>query len=261
MVASLYCLIVLSLALVAAAVLNFADPAGDAHGDGGYILPLRPPVSAEALDLRSFSVEREGQTTRLTVGYGGQQNPWDLPSGFSAGVTDVYVRTDAGGRRTLPGLRLEALGGGWQYHLQVSGADALLERYTGEKREVLPRPKVRMDGPNLIIETPSLPEGEHAYWVTSSVYTPLSAEGRLAPSNSASASGLQSGSENAPVPVDVLATPGDRRAYTEGRLAAVGQTRDWRLLTLMGLGALGLILTGLATWRAWYLPEEGQVRR
>lgn len=251
----------LSLALVAAAVLNFADPAGDAHGDGGYVLPLRPPVSAEALDLRSLTVEREGQTTRLTVGYGGQQNPWDLPSGFSAGVTDIYVRTDAGGQRTLPGLRLEVTDGGWQYHLRVSGAGALLERYTGEKREVLAQPEVRMDGPNLIIETPNLPEGEHAYWVTSSVYTPLSAEGRLTPSDTASASGLQASSENAPIPVDVLAAPGDRRAYTEGRLAAVGQTRDWRLLTLMGLGALGLLLTALATWRAWQLEGQGQVRR
>ena len=63
------------LTLFAAAALTFADPAGDAHGDGGYLLPQRPAVSAEALDLRTFEAEPLGTGTRFKVGFGGQQNP------------------------------------------------------------------------------------------------------------------------------------------------------------------------------------------
>ena len=240
-----------------AAALTFADPAGDAHGDGGYLLPQRPAVAAEALDLRSFGARPSGSGTRFTVGFGGQQNPWDIASGFSAGVTDIFVKTDAGGRRDLPGLNLRTAGGGWQYHLQVSGAGARLERLSGDELTRLPDPRVRMDGTELVIEAPGLPFGRHAYWVTSSVYTPLSPDGRLVPTATANPSGLQASAARAPVPVDVLAGPGDRRAYTAGVLAAVGQTRDWRLLTLAGLGALGLVLTGLSVWRSWRARDEG----
>lgn len=240
------------MTLVAAATLSFSDPAGDAHGDGGYVLPLRPAVSAEALDLRSFEVEVEGRTTRLTVDFGGHQNPWRLPSGFSAGVTDIFIKTDAGGQRDLKGLGLRTAGSdGWQYHIQVDGARPLLEQVLGSQRRTLTPPEVEMNGTRLVIETDELPTGKHAYWVTSSVYTPLSPDGRMRPDPSPNASGLQALGEGRPVPVDVLAAPGDRRAYTNGTLAAVGQTRDWRLATLMALGALGLGLTGLSVWRSW----------
>ena len=113
-----------------------------------------------------------------------------------------------------------------------------------------------MEGPQLVVSTNALPSGRHAYWVTSSVYTPLSSDGRLHPDPTMNASGLQSAGEGSAVPVDVLAAPGDRRAYTAGVLAAVGQTRDWRLATLAGLGALGLLLTGLSLWRTWRSRES-----
>ena len=235
-----------------AAALTFADPAGDAHGDGGYLLPQRPLVSAEALDLRSFGAQPLGSGTRLTVGFGGHQNPWELASGFSAGVTDIFVKTDAGGERELPGLNLRTAGdGGWQYHVQVSGAGAFLEQLRGERLTRLSPPQVRMEGTELTIDVPQLPFGRHAYWVTSSVYTPLSRDGRLVPAATVNPSGVQANADRGPVPVDVLAAPGDRRAYTEGVLAAVGQTRDWRLTTLAGLGGLGLVVTALSLWRSW----------
>ena len=240
------------MTLLAAAALTFADPAGDAYGDGGYLLPQRPPVPAEALDLRSFEVQGQGTGSVLTVGFGGRQNPWGLSSGFSAGVTDIYVNTDAGGRRELTGLNLRTAGEkGWQYHLRVSGAGAILERVEGDRLVRLPDPSARMDGPTLVVSAPALPFGRFAYWVTSSVYTPLSADGRLRPEPAVNASGLQAPRAGMPVPVDVLAAPSDRRAYTSGVLAPVGQTRDWRLMTLMALGVLGLGLAGVGAWRAW----------
>ena len=245
------------MTLVAAAALSFADPAGDAHGDGGYVLPLRPAVSPEALDLRSFEVEVEGHTTRMTVDFGAHQNPWKLPSGFSAGVTDIFIKTDAGGERDLKGLGLRPAGNdGWQYHLQIDGARQVLEQVQGGQRRVLTPPRVSMNGTRLVIETDRLPTGRHAYWVTSSVYTPLSPDGRMRPDPAPNASGLQAAGEERPVPVDVLAAPGDRRAYETGTLAAVGQTRDWRLATLAALGVFGLGLTGLSVWRSWRLQDE-----
>ena len=245
------------LTLFAAAALTFADPAGDAHGDGGYLLPQRPAVSAEALDLRTFEAEPLGTGTRFKVGFGGQQNPWELASGFSAGVTDIFVKTDAGGRQDLPGLNLRtADGNGWQYHLKVTGAGATLEQVRGEELARLPDPRARMDGTELIIEAPEVPFGRHAYWVTSSVYTPLSPTGRLEPGATANPSGVQANADRVPVPVDVLASPEDRRAYTDRVLAPVGQTRDWRLATLAGLGALGLLITGLSVWRSWRARGE-----
>lgn len=239
--------------LAAAAALTFADPAGDARGDGAYVLPTRPAISADALDLRSLTVTPLERGTRLTIGFGGQQNPWNLDSGFSAGVTDIFVRTTVSGVRTLTGLGLQtAEASGWRYHLRVSGAGGTLERADGpdgETRVTLGAPQVRMDGPNLIVDAAELPSGTYGYWVTSSVYSPLTRDGLLRPSAGAGALGLRASGSRAPVPVDVLAAPGDRRAYEQGVLAAVGQERDWRLSVLLGLSGLGLALAALATWR------------
>ena len=50
-----------------------------------------------------------------------------------AGVYE-FVKTDAGGERSLPGLNLRTAGeSGWQYHVQVSGAGASLEHLRGEQ--------------------------------------------------------------------------------------------------------------------------------
>lgn len=259
------------MTLAAAAALSFADPAGDAHGDGSYVLPARPAISADALDLRSLTVTPLEQGTRLTVGFGGQQNPWNLQSGFSAGVTDIFVRTTVSGVRTLTGLNLQtAEASGWRYHLRVSGAGAALERADGPEggtRVTLSAPLVRMDGLNLVIDAAELPSGTYGYWVTSSVYSPLTRDGLLRPSADAGPLGLRAPTDRAPVPVDVLAAPDDRRAYEGGVLAAVGQERDWRLSVLLSLAGLGLALAALATWRgrqegrAATVPPQGAAPR
>ncbi|MFC5847426.1 glucodextranase DOMON-like domain-containing protein [Deinococcus petrolearius] len=238
--------------LLSAALFSFADPAGDPRGDGRYVLPSRPPVSAEALDLRRFQAGAQGSGMRFTVDYGAVQNPWGLPSGFSAGVTDIFVKTGRGGLDTLSGLNLRAAGGRWQYHLRVSGAGATLEEVPeGSSTPIrLADPAVRRSGTSLVVDA-AVPPGEYAYWVTSSVFSPLTPDGLLRPGTDAGPAQLQAPRANVPVPVDVLAPAGDLQAYVAGTLAAQGEVRDRRPLILTALGALGLVLTALATLLLW----------
>lgn len=238
--------------------MTFQDPAGDARGDGGYILPQRPAVSEAMLDLRSFSVQAVsgpgGRTLRLSVGLSQIGNPWQAPSGYSAGVIDVFVRTSVGGSRTLADTGLQVRGpGGWQYHLRLTGFGSKLEAAPtepGASPTLLAAPTVQVDGTRLVADT-AIPAGKYAYWVTSSVYSPLTPAGLLKPSASRSPLALQASRDDAPAPVDVLAAPDDTLAFTAGTLAPVGQTRDRQTLTLAGLGLAGLLLTLWATVRVW----------
>jgi hypothetical protein len=238
--------------LLTTTLLTVPDPAGDARGDGGYILPRQPAVTAEALDLRSFSAAPQGSGMRFKVSFGQIGNPWNAPSGFSAGVTDIFIKTGPGGRQTLADTGLRARSGGWQYHLRVTGFSSTLERVTDQEDGVqsLSAPTVRIEGTELVIDT-AVPPGSYAYWVTSSVYTPLSTGGVLRPSGGTGPASLQTGRANAPTPVDVLAPAGDPRAFTDGTLAPVGETRDRASLLLAGLGGLGLLLTVGATVAIW----------
>ncbi|SMB91928.1 glucodextranase DOMON-like domain-containing protein [Deinococcus hopiensis] len=240
------------LTLLTAALLTFADPAGDARGDGGYLLPTRPAVSAEALDLRAFRAEGQGAGSRFTVELGRVENPWGLPDGFSANVTDIFVGSALGGQRELDALNLQATTGGWTYHLRVTGGGSTLT-YAPEgngPEETLTTPVVRVQGNALVIDA-AVPPRRWAYWVTSSVYSPLTPDGLLRPVAAPGDTHLQAARDDAPVPVDVLGAASDTSPFTRGILAPVGQTRDDRLLILAALGGLGLLLVVLATLRVW----------
>ncbi|MFD1730583.1 glucodextranase DOMON-like domain-containing protein [Deinococcus malanensis] len=201
------------LPLLTAALMTFQDPVGDARGDGGYILPQRPALTEPMLDLRSFSVQTVNQsgrrTMRLIVGLGEIGNPWQAPSGFSANVTDIFVRTSVGGSRTLGDTGLQVRGpGGWQYHLRVTGFGSTLHAAPtepGGPSVLLAAPTVRVEGTRLVIDT-GIPAGRYAYWVTSSVYSPLSSGGVMQPSESTSPLALQAARAGGPSPVDVLAS-------------------------------------------------------
>lgn len=243
------------LTLLTAALLTLSDPAGDARGDGGYILPTRPTVSADALDLRRFEAEPQGSGMRFRVGLGRIENPWNASSGFSANVTDIFVGSAQGGQRTLDTLRLNAAGGGWTYHLRVTGFGSTLERVAANGEgptslTALPAPTVRVEGTDLVVDA-AVPPGEYAYWVTSSVYSPLTPDGVLRPGTTPGPTVLQAGRADAPVPVDVLLPSGDPAPFTEGTLPAVGETGDTRPLILAAVGGVGLLLVSLATLRLW----------
>ncbi|WP_245872832.1 glucodextranase DOMON-like domain-containing protein [Deinococcus planocerae] len=246
----------MSLLLLTAALVSFPDPAGDARGDGGYLLPTRPAVSEDALDLRGFRAEPQGQEMRFTVELGRIENPWGAPSGFSAGVTDIFVKTGVGGVRTLDHLRLNVTGtGGWTYHVRVTGFGASLRRAPedGGPPTTLTAPTVRVEGTGLVIDA-AVPPGDYGYWVTSSVYSPLTPDGVLRPVTTPGPTALQAGRADAPVPVDVLLPSGDPAPFTQGTLAPVGTTRDPRTLLLLGLGGLGLLTVGIATVAVWRRP-------
>ncbi|MFC3832275.1 MULTISPECIES: glucodextranase DOMON-like domain-containing protein [Deinococcus] len=241
------------LSLLTAAMLTIPDPAGDARGDGGYVLPTRPAISQDTLDLRSFSAQPQGQGMRLTVAFGQLGNPWNAPGGYSAGVTDIFVRTGFGGQSVLgdTGLRVRGASG-WQYHVRVTGFGTTLKTVTEDGRDVraLPAPTMRVSGASLVIDA-AIPPGTYAYWVTNSVYSPLSADGVLRPTTGGGASALQAGRADAPVPVDVLAPAGDLGAYTDFTVAPQGETRNTATLILAGLGLLGLLITLGATIAVW----------
>ncbi|MFB9993938.1 glucodextranase DOMON-like domain-containing protein [Deinococcus oregonensis] len=266
-----------SVPMLFAALFSYLDPAGDARGDGGYVLPTRPAISADALDLREFRAEALGKTAkktlllqgtskpssgmRFTVGLGRIENPWGLPSGFSATVTDIFVKSPLGTVRTLSNLGLNVRGaGGWQYHVRVTGAGATLEGLPaeqdgaasalGQKPVPMTAPTVQVEGTNLVIDA-AIPSGQYAYWVTNSVYSPLSADGILRPTTGTDTAALRVSRATTPVPVDVLAAPGDTAVYTLDTLAPVGETRDSRTLLLAAVGGVGLLLTIVATVLVW----------
>ncbi|GAA0499914.1 hypothetical protein GCM10008937_04010 [Deinococcus depolymerans] len=241
----------LSIPLLAAQI-TVTDPAGDARGDGGYVLPTRPALTAEMLDLRSFTADSSGQTMRFTVSFGQMGNPWNAPGGFSAGVTDIFIKGALGGQQVLADTGLRVRGqGGWQYHLRVTGSGSTLQEANSLGRLTdRPAPSVRVEGTSLVIDT-DVPAGKYGYWVTSSVYTPLSASGLLRPVQDSRPTALQAGRANAPTPVDVLAPGGDVQAFTNDTLAPVGETRDWVSITLIALGGVGLLLTVIATVLVW----------
>lgn len=239
------------LPLLFAATLTIPDPAGDARGDGSYRIPARPALTEDALDLRAFTAARNGKGMRYTVGFGQIGNPWNAPSGFSAGVTDIFVKTDLGGQQTLADTGLRARGnGGWQYHLHITGFGSTLTGSDGKTTRPLPAPTVSISGTNLVIDA-QIPAGSYAYWVTSSVYSPFSTDGLLRPTTAGGPLVLQAGRHNLPTPVDVLAPTPDERVFTEDTLAPVGQTQDRTTLVLGALGLAGLLLTTFATIAVW----------
>ena len=249
------------LALLAAALLTVPDAAGDANGDGSYVLPTQPPVMAAALDLRELRAEDIGGKLRLTVGLGAIQNPWNAPLGYSAGVLDLFVKSRLGGDTDLGSLGfVTPPNDGWQYHLRVTGFGSTLD-FVPDGRSRPERRNVPLDivlaGSALQIQTP-IPAGQYSYWATLSVYSPFTPDGLLRPGVSGGPASLVtprsgSGRGAAPIPVDVISGDDQARAYAQGVLSPVGQTRDRRTVVLLGLGLLGLLLTSLATaviWRA-----------
>lgn len=185
------------------------------------------------------------------ISFGAVQNPWNLAGGFSAGVTDIFVKSGLSGINSLDSLNLR-VNAGWRYHVRVTGWGAVLEQAQPDGQSVsrLAPPQVSLEGTTLVVQT-TIPKGDYGYWVTSSVYSPFTADGLLKPTAQVGAANLRTARPNAPVPVDVLSPAGDYAMYSSGVLAPVGQARDFRPLVLTLLGGLGLLLTVLASLRVW----------
>lgn len=246
--------------LLAILLFSFLDPAGDATGSG-YIYPTQPSIDTSALDLREFEVSSHSGKLRFKVSLGSLQNPWNLPSGYSAGVIDIFVKTPRGGGRTLSDLQTKVAGsGGWEYHLRASGAGANLwqsgtsrssssstsDNINRNQQIDLEAPSVSIRGSSLVIDS-AIPAGKYAYWVTSSLYSPLSKTGILPQSTQPSVSAVQVSRPNMPIPVDVLAEAKDLSVYRTGLLSPVGASNDLRVWTLLLCAVASLLVAILAS--------------
>lgn len=214
---------------------------------------------ASALDLRELLVETVAGKLRLNVGLGSLQNPWNAPLGYSAGVLDIFVKSRLGGASELPGLGFDTPPQqGWQYHIRVTGFASSLDFVPDGQTQPQPRTtpiKVQLQGSGLTIDTP-IPSGQYSYWVTSSVYSPFTPEGRLRPTSGGGSANLMAARANTPVPVDVISGGDQAREYTLGVLQPVGQTRDRRAVFLLALAAAGLLVGLITTIRVW---RQGQL--
>ena len=114
-------------------IFSIPDPAGDDHGGGSLIYPVRPDFQRGELDLRSFSALDRGDGTVFEVtfarpvrkpgrqvidGLGGQLNSIARLGFFTFNV-DIYIDTDrlsgSGNVATLPGRRADvALANAWE---------------------------------------------------------------------------------------------------------------------------------------------------
>ncbi|WP_181392022.1 glucodextranase DOMON-like domain-containing protein [Deinococcus irradiatisoli] len=244
----------LAALLPAALLLSVPDPAGDANGDGSYLLPTRPSLSAAALDLRSFKAENVAGKLRLSTALGAVSNPWNAPTGFSGLTLDIFVKTAPGGARELSGLGLQVPGAsGWQEHYRFNGFSAQHFSADASGRPALQAdtPQAQVQGTDLVLDT-GLPAGAYSYWVTSSLYTPFSADGILRPGGDTTPSSLRSARAGTPAPLDVLQNGDQKAVYATGILDPVGQTLDPRALGLLGLAAAGLVaaaVLGVLAWR------------
>jgi C-terminal binding-module, SLH-like, of glucodextranase len=248
------CILPAVLLLLAAALLTLPDAAGDTRGDGSYVLPTRPTLSASALDLRELTVEAVDGKLRLTIGLGAVQNPWNAPLGYSAGILDIFVKSRIGGNTTLSKLGfVTPPQQGWQYHIRVSGFASSLEFVPDGQSKPQPRAvnlNVRLSGSTVVLDTP-IPAGQYSYWVTSSVYSPFTSDGLLHPGTGGGNASLLAARNNSPIPVDVISGGDQTKAYATGVLQPVGTTRDRRAVLLLALAAAGLLLGLIASVRVW----------
>lgn len=243
-------------------LLSVPDPAGDATGDGSYILPDRPTISGSQLDLRLFKAENVGGKLRLSVSMGAVSNPWNAPSGFSGTVIDIFIKTAPGGFHQLSDLHLNVPGSsGWQEHYRFDGfsvqhfraqlsSEQSTDVPTADVQQTSEVPQLSLQGTDFVIDT-QLRAGNYSYWVTSSVYSPFSPSGVIQPGGDTSPSSLRSAHQGSPVPLDVLLSGDQTPVYASGVLSSVGQTRDLRALILLALSVVGLMLTSTLSIVAW----------
>lgn len=263
-------------------LFSLPDPVGDASGDGSYQLPAAPAMQKSDFDIRSLNVQNVGGKLRLTVSLSAIHNPWQALSGWSGVTLDIFIKTAAGGRTALDDLALSTPGLlGWQEHYRLNGfgvqhfqatnlqatnlqatsgstdstsSTSTDNASTDSAALVTDQNKVTVRGTDIVLDT-ALPAGNsYAYWVTTSVYTPLNASGVLPASGNSSGATLRSARSGSPAPLDVLLSGDQRSVYLSGVLPPVGQSTDYRALALLGVALAALLFTvGLAVY-IWRQP-------
>lgn len=219
-------------------------------GDGTYHLPENLSVTDQnSLDLRNFTASDEEGKLSLEVGLGALSNPLKAPQGFSTAILDIFIKTRVGGSTTLGDTGFETPPGqGWQYHLHLSGFDRAFYRVPRLTPEKLNADdiKVSTSGTTIKVQTP-IPAGKYEYWVTVSLFDPLTPAGLVTPVNDTNPYHLTSRLNNPPAPLDVLATGDQGRSYIQRTLPPVGDLQDIRPWILLVMGFLGMVGVVIAT--------------
>lgn len=237
-------------AVLATLLLNAPDPSGDQKGDGTYHLPENlSSTELNTLDLRNFTASDDNGKLTLEVGLGALANPLGAPMGFSTSIVDIFIKTRVGGSVKLGETGFETPPGqGWQYHIHLSGFKKEFYRVPKMEPEKLNASdlQVSASGSNIQIKTP-IPAGKYEYWVTVSLFDPLTPSGLVAPVNDSNPFHLTSRLNNPPLPVDVLSESDQGRHYIQRTLPGVGNLQDIRPWILLGMGLLGMIGVVVAT--------------
>lgn len=102
-------LLALTLSATSAAGITFSDPAGDDDGPGTYIYPTDKVYSPGSFDLTRMVLTDSGKTVTLEISVGAKlENPWNMASGFSIQMAQLYIDTDgiteSGHQPALPGM-------------------------------------------------------------------------------------------------------------------------------------------------------------
>jgi hypothetical protein len=219
-------------------LFSVSDPAGDALGDGDYVLPvLRRDVAQ--LDIRTFTALDVNGRLELRVDMGRVQNADSAPNGFSRPVLDVFIGTGRGGNSDLAGSGLTTrANSGWYYWLRASPWAVTVKRDRSADLVQLPdsrTAKVKVEGSSIVLTT-DIPVRDFTYYAITSLYDSLTTDGVARPQSEASPLKLFSLLENAPSALDVL---------FENRQLVLWSTKEVPPLNEPKLGVNPLLFTGL----------------
>ncbi|MFN3265660.1 MAG: glucodextranase DOMON-like domain-containing protein [Deinococcales bacterium] len=227
-------------ALAAGAILfSVSDPAADALGDGGYVLPVAK-ADVSQLDIRTFSAIDNHGKLELRLQMGRISNPDQAPNGFSRPVIDVFIGTGRGGVSTLgnSGFTTRA-NSGWYYHIRATPFAVMLRRDSSADYVQLPKNRTaqaKVEGSSIVIQT-DIPASDYTYYAISSLYDSLTPTGIAQPQSEPSALKLLSPLEDAPSALDIV---------FENRQILLWATREVPPLNEPQLGLNPLLFTGLA---------------
>lgn len=226
--------------VLAAGVILFSvsDPAGDALGDGAYVLPAAKNDVSQ-LDIRTFTALDTNGKLELKIDMGRIQNPDNAPNGFSKPVLDVFIGTGLGGTSNLgdSGFSTRA-NSGWYYWIRATPWATTLRRDPNADLVQLPSSRTaqtKVSGSSIFIKT-DIPAGAYTYYAISSLYDSLTPTGIAQPQPEPSPLKLISPLENAPSGLDIL---------FENRQILLWASREVPPLNEPVLGRNPLFYTGL----------------
>lgn len=248
----------LGTALAASLLLSLSDPIGDANGDGTYQLPSSLSDEQKAsLDLRSFEAYNNNGSLQLEIGLSALANPLNSPMGFSVPEIDVYIKTALGGAHILgsSGFRTPNTSG-WQYHIKINPFRArIFEQKEGQSKATERaiedfKLKIETKGSKVIINS-TISNTAYSYWVTTSLYDPLTPDGIQMAGTMAGPYTLATSLPHSPSAIDVLYEKRQSGLYATRVLPPIGKNEDHRPWFLLAIGMVAALVSLVLTAAIW----------